>query len=115
MKPVPKQADMEKSAMDSLSYNPNLVPWERPAPNNVAGKGRIEQPGKVANIVWQTRADAASAYENALGDALEAAFEGGAQTPADIVRAFNATTFLCLDGQAWTEERFLAEMRRLGA
>ncbi|KAF7961800.1 hypothetical protein AWV80_28980 [Cupriavidus sp. UYMU48A] len=106
---------MEQSAMDSLSYNPNLVPWERPAPNNVAGKGHIEQPGKVANIVWQTRADAPSAYENKLGDALEAAFEGGAQSPADIVRAFNATDFLCLDGQAWTEERFLAEMRRVGA
>ncbi|QEZ44607.1 recombinase-like helix-turn-helix domain-containing protein [Cupriavidus oxalaticus] len=106
---------MEQSAMESLSYNPNLVPWERPAPNNVAGKGHIEQPGKVANIVWQTRASAPSAYENALGDAIEAAFEGGAQNPQDIVRAFNAAGFLGVDGQPWTEERFLSEMRRLGA
>ena len=49
--------------MESLSYNPNLVPWERPAPNNVAGKGHIEQPGKVANIVWQTRATAERTLE----------------------------------------------------
>jgi len=101
--------------MESLSYNPNLVPWERPAPNNVAGKGHIEQPGKVANIVWQTRAAAPTAYENALADALEAAFEGGAKNPGDIVRAFNRTNFLAVDGQPWTEEAFLAEMRRLGA
>ncbi|SOY71531.1 recombinase-like helix-turn-helix domain-containing protein [Cupriavidus taiwanensis] len=101
--------------MESLSYNPNLAPWERPAPNNVAGKGHIERPGKVVNIVWQTRASAPSAYENALGDALEAAFEGGAQNPQEIVRAFNAAGFLTVDSQPWTEERFLSEMRRLGA
>nr|WP_092142828.1 recombinase-like helix-turn-helix domain-containing protein [Cupriavidus sp. YR651] len=106
---------MEQSAMESLSYNPNLVPWERPAPNNVAGKGQIEQPGKVVNIVWQTRAAAPTAYEDALGDALESAFEGGARTPEDIVRAFNHAGFLAADGQGWTEERFLAEIHRLGA
>ncbi len=80
------------------------MPWERPAPNNVAGKGHIEQPGKVANIVWQTRAAAPTAYENALADALEAAFEGGAKNPGDIVRALNRTNFLAADGQPWTEQ-----------
>ncbi|MGO4332282.1 recombinase-like helix-turn-helix domain-containing protein [Cupriavidus sp. 2TAF22] len=101
--------------MEDLAYNPNLAPWERPAPNNVAGKGHIEQPGKVANVVWQTRAAAPTAYENALGDALEAAFEAGALNPADLVRAFNQAGFLGADGQAWSEERLLAELRRLGA
>ena len=101
--------------MENLAYNPNLAPWERPAPNNVAGKGHIEQPGKVANIVWQTRAAMPTAYEDALGDALEAAFEAGAKSPEDIVRSFNRAGLLGADGQAWTEERFLAEMRRLGA
>lgn len=80
-----------------------------------SGQGHIEQPGKVANIVWQTRAAAPTAYENALADALEAAFEGGAKNPGDIVRAFNRTNFLAADGQPWTEAAFLAEMRRLGA
>ncbi|WP_092602446.1 recombinase-like helix-turn-helix domain-containing protein [Ralstonia sp. 25mfcol4.1] len=106
---------MEQSAMESVAYNPNLVPWERPAPNNVAGKGHIEKPGHVTNIVWQTRAAAPSAYENALGDALEAAFAGGAKSPEDVVRAFNHAGFLAADGQSWTEDRFLSEMRRLGA
>ncbi|GAB7547270.1 MULTISPECIES: recombinase-like helix-turn-helix domain-containing protein [unclassified Cupriavidus] len=101
--------------MENLAYNPNLAPWERPAPNNVAGKGHIEQPGKVANIVWQTRVAVPTAYEDALGDALEAAFEAGAKSPEDIVRSFNQAGLLGADGQAWTEERFLAEMRRLGA
>ncbi|MBY4732928.1 hypothetical protein K6V90_20535 [Cupriavidus pauculus] len=106
---------MEQSAMESLAYNPNLVPWERPAPNNVAGKGHIEKPGQVANIVWQTRAAEPTAYENKLGDALEAAFEAGAKSPEDIVRAFNRVGLLTADGQLWTEQGFLAEMRRLGA
>ena len=101
--------------MDSHSFNPHLVPWERPAPNNVAGKGRIEQPGKVANLVWQTRASAPTGYENALGDAREAAFAGGAKDPEGIVKSFNAAGFLRTDGQTWTVEAFLAEMRRLGA
>ena len=101
--------------MENLAYNPNLAPWERPAPNNVAGKGHIEQPGKVANIVWQTRAAMPTAYEDALGDALEAAFEAGAKSPEDIVRSFNQAGLLGADGQPWTEARFLAEMRRLGA
>ncbi|MFJ5380482.1 recombinase-like helix-turn-helix domain-containing protein [Cupriavidus sp. CER94] len=101
--------------MESVAYNPNLVPWERPAPNNVAGKGHIEKPGHVTNIVWQTRAAVPTAYENALGDALEAAFAGGAKSPEDVVRAFHHAGFLAADGQSWTEERFLSEMRRLGA
>jgi len=101
--------------MDDVAYNPNLAPWEKAVPNNVAGKGCIEQPGKVANLVWQTRAAAPTAYENALGDALQAAFDAGAESPEDIVRAFNTAGLLCADGERWTEERFLAEMRRLGA
>ncbi len=65
--------------------------------------------------MWQTRVAVPTAYEDALGDALEAAFEAGAKSPEDIVRSFNQAGLLGADGQAWTEERFLAEMRRLGA
>jgi hypothetical protein len=101
--------------MEILDYNPQLAPWDKPAPNNVAGKGYIERPGRVPNIVWQTRSALPTAYENALGDALEAAFEAGATTPEDVVRAFNRAGFLTADGQTWTEARFLAEMQRLGA
>jgi len=38
-----------------MDHNPNLKPWKRPEPNQVAGKGRIEKPDEVENIVHQTR------------------------------------------------------------
>lgn len=97
-------------------YNPDLAPWEPISPNNVAGKGRVERPGHVANLVWQTRAAEPTAYENQLAGSLEAAFLGGAQTPADIVVVLNERgPRNAAGGEAWTEEAFLAEMRRLGA
>jgi hypothetical protein len=71
----------------NLDHNPELKPWQSPAPNNVAGKGQIEEPGQMKNIVWQTRAAAPSAYENALGDALEAVFGAGAETVEQVVEA----------------------------
>ncbi|WP_180964194.1 MULTISPECIES: recombinase-like helix-turn-helix domain-containing protein [Ralstonia] len=105
---------MESTTMQP-QYNPDLVPWEPVSPNNVAGKGRIERPGRVANLVWQTRAAEPTAYENQLGDSLEAAFLAGAQTPADIVAVLNERGPRLPSGQGWTEDAFLAEMRRLGA
>jgi hypothetical protein len=105
---------MESTEMQP-QFNPELAPWEQASPNNVAGKGRIERPGHVGNIVWQTRATEPSAYENQLADGLEAAFSGGAQTPADIVVVLNARGLRTQAGEAWTEDAFLAEMRRLGA
>lgn len=98
-----------------LSYNPQLTPWAPPALEPTAGKGGIERPGAVPNLVWQTRAQAPTAYENALGDALEAAFDGGAETPADVVASLNVQALRAPDGEAWTEAGFLQEMRRLGA
>jgi hypothetical protein len=35
----------------NLDHNPELKPWQSPAPNNVAGKGQIEEPGQMKNIV----------------------------------------------------------------
>ena len=97
-------------------FNPDLAPWEPISPNNVAGKGRVERPGQVANLVWQTRAAEPTPYENQLGDSLEAAFLGGAKTPADIVAVLNVRgPRNPAGGDVWTEDAFLAEMRRLGA
>ena len=56
---------------NAMNFNPYLKPWQAAQPNNVAGKGQIEVPGRVPNIVWQNRAAAPTDYENALGDALE--------------------------------------------
>ncbi|MFN0161641.1 MAG: recombinase-like helix-turn-helix domain-containing protein [Burkholderiales bacterium] len=96
-------------------FNPYLKPWKAAQPNNVAGKGQIEVPGQVDNIVWQTRAAPPTAYENALGDALEVAFTGGAETAEAVVESLNTQAFRCADGSAWTVATFEAEMARLGA
>lgn len=98
-----------------LDHNPNLKPWSPPAPNNVAGKGKVEAPDQLTNIVWQNRATPPTPYENALGDALERVFEGGATTLDEVVAGLNDLNFRASDGQPWTGERYCAEMARLGA
>jgi hypothetical protein len=97
------------------SFNPHLKPWAPPDIEHAAGKGEIERPGAAPNLIWQTRALEPTAYENALGDALEAAFDDGAETPADVVASLNAQALRAPDGEPWTEAGFLDEMRRLGA
>lgn len=98
-----------------MTFNPYLKPWQASQPNNVAGKGTIEVPGKVENIIWQNRAAVPTTYENALGDALERAFSGGAESLEQVVEALNAEAFRTADGHAWTAASFEAEMARLGA
>jgi len=99
----------------SLDHNPNLKPWEKTAPNNVAGKGKVVEPGKSENIVWQNRAAPPTDYENALGDALEKVFEGGATTLEEVVAGLNAQSFQTSDGRQWTADIYTAELARLGA
>lgn len=98
----------------NLDHNPGLKPWQTPAPNNVAGKGKIEVPGQMHNIVWQTRASPPTDYENSLGDAFEAVFERGAETIEQVVDGLNGSGLRTPDGQAWTVARFDAELARLG-
>ena len=98
-----------------MNFNPYLKPWQAAQPNNVAGKGQIEVPGQVENIVWQHRASAPSDYENALGDALERVFADGAESTDEVVAGLNALAFRTADGLAWTVAAFEAEMARLGA
>jgi hypothetical protein len=98
----------------NLDHNPQLKPWQTPAPNNVAGKGKLEQPGDARTIVWQTRAATPTDYVNALGDALEAVFERGVDGVEQVVEGLNADGFRMQDGKEWTVERFTSEMARLG-
>lgn len=98
-----------------MNFNPYLRPWQASQPNNVAGKGAIEVPGQVENIVWQNRAAEPGSYENALGDALERAFTGGAETLEEVVAALNGQAFRTAEGSEWTATSFEAEMARLGA
>lgn len=99
----------------NCDHNPKLKPWEAPSPNNVAGKGQIEAPGQIPNIVWQTRLAAPTDYENALGDALEKVFVDGAETLDQVVGGLNVLGFRMPDGRPWTAASFESEMARLGA
>lgn len=98
-----------------MNYNPHLKPWLAAQPNNVAGKGQIEVPGQLPNIIWQNRATEPSAYENALGDVLEKVFADGAVTLDQVVAGLNAQAFRTAEGGPWTTASFEAEMARLGA
>lgn len=97
------------------AYNPYLRSWERPRPNNVAGKGFIEKPDEAKNIIWQTRSVEPTEAEVALGDALEKVLGDGAETLAQIVDGLNALNLLAPGGAAWTEATLAAELHRLGA
>ena len=96
-----------------VNFNPMLKPWLAPQPNNVAGKGVIEQPGHSENLVWQTRKAEPTQYENDFGDALERVFEAGATELNEVVTGLNGIGFRTPDGAQWTDERLVAELRLL--
>jgi hypothetical protein len=97
----------------TMNFNPHLKPWLAPQPNNVAGKGVIEQPGKTENFIWQTRKAEPTQYENDFGDALEQVFESGAAELDEVVAGLNRIGFRSPEGAAWTAERLTAEFRTL--
>lgn len=63
----------------------------------------------------QSRNGAPTAYENALGDAIEAAYADGIHELPDLVAALEAAGIKAPDGASWTEESFAREVGRLGA
>ena len=98
-----------------MDHNPHLKPWSRPEPNQVAGKGNIEQPDEIENIVHQTRPTSPTEYENRLGEALENIFGSDIDQLPEIVANLNDMGIQAPYGESWTEESFQAEMKRLGA
>jgi hypothetical protein len=98
-----------------MNFNPYLKPWLEPRPSQDAGKGEIERPAEIQNIVWQTRSAPPTEYENRLGDALETVFESGAVELPDVIAALNGLGVRAPDGKPWTPESFQVEMKRLGA
>lgn len=106
--PVPASSSM-------TNFNPGLVHRPLPSAEHTAGKGDIERPGAARNLIWQSRSQAPTDFENALGDALETAFDAGAETPTDVVASLNAQGLHTPDGRPWTEDAFLQAMRGLGA
>ena len=98
-----------------LDYNPKLKHRQLPEANKAAGKGNIERPGQVKNIVHQTRATSPTDYENELGQALEKIFSDNVIELEDIISRLNKMGVQTQSGAAWTEECFRSEMKRLGA
>lgn len=97
-----------------MTHNPLLKPWIRPRPDDAAGKGSIERPDAVVNIVWQTRAAPPSEYENRLGDALVECFAAGIEELGALVARLNELGVQAPDGTPWTAASFEREMARLG-
>ena len=98
-----------------MNYNPNLQRLRRPELNQEAGKGKIEKPDAIGNIVWQTRSAAPTEFEIQLGDALQEIFDADIDTLPEIVAELKKRGVQTPDGGAWTEESFQAELNRLGA
>jgi hypothetical protein len=61
----------------------------------------------------QARTRAPTPYDDALGDALEAAFARNIHDVSGLVAALNAAGIRTPDGGPWTEENFPAVMHRL--
>lgn len=97
-----------------MDHNPLLKPWIRPKPEDSAGKGSIERPDAVVNLVWQTRPAPPSEYEIRLGDALVECFGAGIEDLDALVARLNAMGVQAPDGAKWTAASFEREMARLG-
>ena len=54
-------------------------------------------------------------YQNLLGDAIERSYAAGVHDLPGLVGRLNETRVPSPNGQAWTPELFVEEMRRLGA
>ena len=62
-----------------------------------------------------TNAHIATAWENAFGDALEAAFSDGVRELDVLIERLNASPVRPPDGEPWTAERFTRIVHDLGA
>ena len=69
----------------------------------------------MANEPRQALSREPTAWENALGDVLEAAFSDGVRELAPLVERLNASAVRPPDGEPWTAHRFTAIIHDLGA
>ena len=100
---------------NGVDHNPHLKTWKKPEPNQIAGKGSIERPDMVDNLVHQTRSSSPTEYENQLGQNLMEIFESGAEQLPEIIQKLNERGVKSPAGEPWTEESFKIEIKRLGA
>jgi hypothetical protein len=99
-----------------MDCNPNLSAWTWPTDVvDPAGEKSIEHPARIENMIWQNRAALPTAYEDALGNALEEVFAAGAVELDEVIAKLNELGFPSPEQGKWTEEIFLREMKQLGA
>ncbi len=66
------------------------------------------------NATHQTRSAPPSAWEDQLGDAIEAAFAQGIHDLTALVAELSRAGLTDADGQPWTTQRYEQAMARLG-
>ncbi len=88
-----------------------LNPFLSPGDSSGKGGGRfIEDPAAVENIVFQTRGEPLTPFEDALADGLMAAYGGGAETLDQLVSALNAQGCTDRAGRMWTAATLTADL-----
>ncbi len=98
---------MDKTHMD---WNP----WLSKDHDNKGGPQYLETYDPPALIPWQTRAAVPTDYEQALADAMQAAFGDEVYDLPGLVARLNASGVRPPQDGDWTEANFQAEMKRLG-
>ena len=79
---------------------------------NAPSRGRVEKPGEAVNVEWQTRSRPPTEYENLVGNALEQAFDSGAEQLSQVRERFEKIGFKDPQGKPWTEESLQAWLRQ---
>lgn len=92
-----------------MDHNPYLRPA---ASTGEAAKGSIEKVDAAQNLVWQTRPAPPTDYDNRLADTLEQIFAAGIEELAPLVARLNELGSRSPEDAQWTEDTFLAYMRR---
>ena len=97
-----------------MDRNPYLNPGDRSQVDVQTGRGYIETPGDTFfNMVWQTRSVEPDEYQVQLCNVLGSIFEQGKYDLRQVVKALQRSNVKMPDGRQWSEETFIAEMRRL--
>ncbi|HUK61526.1 MAG TPA: recombinase-like helix-turn-helix domain-containing protein [Stellaceae bacterium] len=91
-------------------HNPGLTPDQR----DKGSEAGIENPDRVRNVAWQTRAAPPTPAEIAFADALQSIFAEEIYDLPGIVAKLNGRVPSPAGAPRWTEAVLAAELARLG-
>jgi hypothetical protein len=95
-------------------FNPFLQAFLERRRSESPGRGQIFGAPERALIVWQTRPAPPTEYELTIASALEQIFAQRIYALPEIVAALNRDGVRTRQGEAWTEQNFVATFRELG-